>query len=118
MPECTTCGTHVTHEYVRVFGDNENSVNSCRNCQASAPESDAEDKEHDRVVHLEEVLGDQDDTGDEEETEPDATEVGERGPPADPVETTEASDDSGDKIAEEQTEGRFGLGRLRSLFGR
>lgn len=111
MPECTTCGSHVTHEYVRVFGDNENSIDSCRNCRASTPEPDATDEEHEQLVRLE----DREETGDREETEPDAAEAEGRDPSADPAEASGPSDD-GDGVAEEQPGGRFGLGRLRSLF--
>lgn len=35
MPQCTTCGSHLTKDYLRVFGDNEDGVDSCVHCTAS-----------------------------------------------------------------------------------
>jgi hypothetical protein len=32
MAECDHCGSFVTDDYARVFGDNENRVDDCRNC--------------------------------------------------------------------------------------
>ena len=32
MPECNSCGTFVTPQFVRVFGDNESEVFGCPNC--------------------------------------------------------------------------------------
>ena len=32
MAECNHCGSFVTDAYARVFGDNENRVDDCRNC--------------------------------------------------------------------------------------
>lgn len=32
MPTCRTCGTHVTVQFARVFGDNEDTVHTCMGC--------------------------------------------------------------------------------------
>lgn len=103
MPECTTCGNHVTHEYVRVFGDNENSVDSCRNCRSSTRGRDADGGEADQVVHLEDIREDETVTGNDTRDGPNAAEH----------DTSEGGDDADDGAGD-----RFGLGRLRSLFDR
>ncbi|WP_443984576.1 DUF7563 family protein [Halorientalis marina] len=36
MPECTTCGGHVSDGFVRVFGDGEGTVHACPNCSTNA----------------------------------------------------------------------------------
>ncbi|WP_432764896.1 DUF7563 family protein [Halobaculum halobium] len=36
MPECTTCGNHVTEQFTRVFGDNRNVVRRCIECSRAA----------------------------------------------------------------------------------
>ncbi|MXR40354.1 hypothetical protein GRX01_03155 [Halobaculum sp. WSA2] len=36
MPECVTCGTHVTERFARVFGDNRNVVRRCMDCSRAA----------------------------------------------------------------------------------
>lgn len=36
MPRCTKCGTHVTVQFARVFGDNENTVRGCMACVPNA----------------------------------------------------------------------------------
>jgi len=32
MPECQNCGSYVTRNFQRVFGDNQNNVQSCMDC--------------------------------------------------------------------------------------
>lgn len=32
MPRCRNCETHVTEQFARVFGDNENDVYNCTDC--------------------------------------------------------------------------------------
>lgn len=34
MPVCNDCGSQVTYNYARVFGDNENEVHGCLHCQS------------------------------------------------------------------------------------
>ncbi|WP_432765139.1 DUF7563 family protein [Halobaculum marinum] len=36
MPECVTCGSHVTEQFARVFGDNRNVVHRCIACSRAA----------------------------------------------------------------------------------
>ncbi|WP_419181157.1 DUF7563 family protein [Haloarcula halophila] len=36
MPECSTCGGHVSDRFVRVFGDGEGTVYACPACSANA----------------------------------------------------------------------------------
>lgn len=36
MPECVTCGNHVTEQFARVFGDNHNTVHRCIACSRAA----------------------------------------------------------------------------------
>lgn len=36
MPECVTCGNHVTEQFARVFGDNRNVVRRCIGCSRAA----------------------------------------------------------------------------------
>lgn len=36
MPQCLTCGDHVTVQFARVFGDNEDTVHSCMGCAPNA----------------------------------------------------------------------------------
>ena len=36
MPECLTCGSHVTEQFARVFGDNRNTVRRCIECSRAA----------------------------------------------------------------------------------
>jgi len=35
MPNCNSCGGHVTKQFVRVFGNNEDEVYGCGNCMAT-----------------------------------------------------------------------------------
>ena len=32
MPACTACGSHLTTDYVRVFGDNDGTIDACPHC--------------------------------------------------------------------------------------
>lgn len=32
MPSCRNCGAHVTDQFARVFGDNEDIVHTCMGC--------------------------------------------------------------------------------------
>jgi hypothetical protein len=32
MPACTACGNHLTTDYVRVFGDNDGTIDACPHC--------------------------------------------------------------------------------------
>lgn len=115
MPECTTCGGHVTHEYVRVFGDNEDSIDSCRNCRASSREQDDEDVESDEVVYLEDVLGDEARQNQQSDAEAEADRERDTATTGGGVATTERGDPD-DSPAESGSGGRFGLSRIRSLF--
>lgn len=36
MPRCTNCGKHVTPQFARVFGDNEDVVHQCMECVPNA----------------------------------------------------------------------------------
>ena len=36
MPECLTCGNHVTERFARVFGDNKDVVRRCIGCSRAA----------------------------------------------------------------------------------
>jgi hypothetical protein len=36
MPKCDHCGTHVSDQFVRVFGDEFGQVHACPNCSANA----------------------------------------------------------------------------------
>jgi len=36
MPECVTCGSHVTEQFARVFGDNSDVVRRCIECSRAA----------------------------------------------------------------------------------
>lgn len=36
MPRCTNCGEHVTPQFARVFGDNEDVVRQCMDCVPNA----------------------------------------------------------------------------------
>lgn len=33
MPECPNCGHHLTNDYLRVFGDNNDDVVICMHCE-------------------------------------------------------------------------------------
>lgn len=54
MAECTYCGGFVTDDYARVFGDNENRVDDCRNCPTRRPTQE-EETDDGREVLLREV---------------------------------------------------------------
>lgn len=36
MPACRNCGAHVTDQFARVFGDNEDIVHTCMGCGANS----------------------------------------------------------------------------------
>lgn len=36
MPRCRNCDSHVTEQFARVFGDNEDSVHYCIDCTTNA----------------------------------------------------------------------------------
>jgi len=36
MPECSNCGSHVTPDFARVFGDRDGAVHSCPQCATNA----------------------------------------------------------------------------------
>jgi hypothetical protein len=36
MPKCENCGTHVSDQFVRVFGDEVGQVFACPSCSANA----------------------------------------------------------------------------------
>lgn len=36
MPECRNCGSHVTVQFARVFGDNADTVHNCMECVPNA----------------------------------------------------------------------------------
>ncbi|MFB6068426.1 MAG: hypothetical protein ABEJ90_00685 [Halobacterium sp.] len=36
MPRCHNCGSHVTVQFARVFGDNDDSVHNCIDCATNA----------------------------------------------------------------------------------
>lgn len=115
MPECTICGGHVTHEYIRVFGDNENSIESCRNCRASSRGQDEEDAESEEIVYLEDVLGDK--ARDDQQSDAmvgadkDRDTATTSGPTA-----TAKRDDPDDGPAGSGSGGGFVLSQIRSLF--
>lgn len=35
MAECPSCGAHVTEDFGRVFGDNQNQIDGCRECMTA-----------------------------------------------------------------------------------
>lgn len=41
MASCTRCGGYVSADYVRVFGDNRNRIDSCPDCRAGRTEEEA-----------------------------------------------------------------------------
>ena len=45
MPVCTNCGAHVTVQFARVFGDNEDTVTKCIACTPNAELDDTSDVE-------------------------------------------------------------------------
>jgi len=42
MPECASCGGHVTPDFVRVFGDADGDVHGCPACSTKAAILDGE----------------------------------------------------------------------------
>lgn len=36
MPECVTCGTHVSRQFARVFADEDDEIYACLGCTANA----------------------------------------------------------------------------------
>ena len=47
MPTCNNCGAHVTVQFARVFGDNNDNVDRCLACTANAELDDTSDIEMD-----------------------------------------------------------------------
>jgi hypothetical protein len=43
MKRCRNCGSTVTEDYARVFGDNDNRVHSCGNCEQNSRGVDAKE---------------------------------------------------------------------------
>lgn len=68
MATCYGCGGFVTDDYARVFGDNDDKVDDCRNCSKRRIESDDEDETEKRTVLLSDIEGRE--TPAEPETEP------------------------------------------------
>mgnify|MGYP006993517817 CR=1 FL=1 len=36
MPKCTNCDGHITEQFARVFGDNQDRVHTCMGCGSNA----------------------------------------------------------------------------------
>lgn len=36
MPHCSNCDSHVTEQFARVFGDNQDQVHTCMGCGSNA----------------------------------------------------------------------------------
>ena len=36
MPQCRNCGSHVTVQFAKVFGDNQDTVHNCMSCVPNA----------------------------------------------------------------------------------
>lgn len=32
MPTCNNCGSYISKDFIRVFGDNDGTINRCLNC--------------------------------------------------------------------------------------
>ena len=43
MTSCDRCGGYVSPDYVRVFGDNQNRIDSCPDCRTGRPERTREE---------------------------------------------------------------------------
>lgn len=60
MAECSHCGSFVTDDYVRVFGDNDGNLHECRSCRArGSTTTDETDETGERVVLLRDVNGEE-----------------------------------------------------------
>lgn len=106
MAECTYCGGFVTDDYARVFGDNENRVDDCRNCPTRRPTPEEDEADDGREVLLRDVEG----TAGREQTE--SSESSGR---AEPTPTAERADaDSADDGAETGRDDANDRGRLQS----
>jgi hypothetical protein len=46
MPECLNCGAFVTHEFARVFGDEQHRVSGCPDCTIGTELKDGGATEH------------------------------------------------------------------------
>lgn len=58
MAECKGCGSFVSDDYARVFGDNDDTVRDCRHCPTSrGRDTGEEEDEDDGDVLLSEVRG-------------------------------------------------------------
>jgi hypothetical protein len=108
MAECTYCGGFVTDDYARVFGDNENRVDDCRNCPTRRPTQEEEaDDDDGREVLLREV--------DETAAEDDETAAREQRESRDraPTPGTDRADRTDDG-AKAEADGESDRGRLQS----
>ncbi|UIP01521.1 hypothetical protein Hbl1158_15405 (plasmid) [Halobaculum sp. CBA1158] len=56
MPECVTCGSHVTERFARVFGDNRDVVRRCIACSRAADLDESGDPEEGAARADERVL--------------------------------------------------------------
>lgn len=36
MPECSNCGSHITPDFARVFGDRDDDIHGCPSCSTYA----------------------------------------------------------------------------------
>lgn len=59
MPKCNSCGSFISDNYARVFGDNDGIVTDCRHCPTTRGRNTDEDSDEgdDQVVLLREVRG-------------------------------------------------------------
>jgi hypothetical protein len=110
MAECMTCGDFVSDDYARVFGNNDNEIDSCRGCRADRG-TDQEEAEAEQPVLLRDVRG------------TDSNQVGRRagvtsaaadGDEASPDATAEDTD--ADEAEDVDTSGRFGIDSIRSTI--
>ena len=114
MAECTYCGGFVTDDYARVFGDNENRVDDCRNCPTRRPTEEEDEADDGREVLLREVEG----TAGEQRESSESSGRAEPTPTAERADADSADDVVGTERGEERggAEGRGerDRGRLKS----
>lgn len=67
MPECSTCKSYLTADYIRVFGDNDGEIDSCPNCSSTERRERARrtTDTSDRTVYLHDVMDESTDTSKE-----------------------------------------------------
>jgi Zn-finger nucleic acid-binding protein len=46
MARCNRCDSYVSRNYVRVFGDNDDSIGSCPDCRSGWDDGSEQEKEH------------------------------------------------------------------------